>query len=229
MPRIARPTLSTRRLNTRQSTGPIRSATYAPIMSGTDGREPTTARDRVIDAALACFAEQGVRSTTLETVANRAGIHRVTLHRLFPDGRRELVRAAIERSFEGLAAPTAAALARTSEPDEKVTDILIAGITFLRTDPVIAEVLSSEDGRAAITGAAGNALLPLVAEAWDAMVAEVEATGWDGSADAGPEAVLDHVLRTTTTLASDPSAPQDEDRLRWYLDQFVTPGLVRPR
>jgi AcrR family transcriptional regulator len=50
----------------------------------TIGRASDETSTRVVDAALACFAEVGVSKTTVEDVAERAGIARATLYRYFP-------------------------------------------------------------------------------------------------------------------------------------------------
>lgn len=54
-------------------------------------------RERVIDAAITCFARDGIAGTTLGTVATTAGVHRVTLHRAFPGGRAELMIGVLNR------------------------------------------------------------------------------------------------------------------------------------
>jgi AcrR family transcriptional regulator len=56
--------------------------------------EPTEIR--IVGAALELFTTQGLRKTSVDEVANRAGVSRVTVYRYFAD-REELVRAAFQR------------------------------------------------------------------------------------------------------------------------------------
>src|SRR3954451_23692641 len=53
--------------------------------------DPIPLEDRVIDAALRCFARWGVAKTTLDDVAREAGCSRATVYRFFPGGKDALV------------------------------------------------------------------------------------------------------------------------------------------
>lgn len=54
-------------------------------------------RDRIVAAAYACMARDGVGDITLEAVAREAGVARATVYRSFPGGRDEVIGAAIIR------------------------------------------------------------------------------------------------------------------------------------
>jgi len=54
-------------------------------------------QDKIVLAALALFSEQGIQKTSLQEVAYRAGVTRVTIYRYFAD-KKALVRAAFVRS-----------------------------------------------------------------------------------------------------------------------------------
>ena len=49
------------------------------------------ARDRLVDAAEACFTRFGVAKTTLEDIATEAGVSRATVYRYFEGGRDEII------------------------------------------------------------------------------------------------------------------------------------------
>lgn len=57
------------------------------------------AHDQVLDAALALFIESGLRRTTMDDVAGKAGIGRATLYRRFGD-KHQLVQAVILRECQ---------------------------------------------------------------------------------------------------------------------------------
>jgi len=48
------------------------------------GSKQTLREESILQAAAACFGEQGYRATTLEVIAERLGISRVTLYRYCP-------------------------------------------------------------------------------------------------------------------------------------------------
>lgn len=52
-------------------------------------------RGRVVDAAYACMARDGIATATVEGIAREAGVSRATVYRLFPGGREELASAAV--------------------------------------------------------------------------------------------------------------------------------------
>lgn len=66
--------------------------------------DPT--RSRIIEAAYACLARDGVGDTTVEGIVREAGISRATVYRAFPGGRAELVSCAVAYAvvefFDGL-------------------------------------------------------------------------------------------------------------------------------
>jgi AcrR family transcriptional regulator len=67
------------------------------------GRAAEPTRLRIIVAAYACIARDGIAATTLEAAAQEAGVARATVYRHFPGGRDELLEAVagweVERFF----------------------------------------------------------------------------------------------------------------------------------
>jgi AcrR family transcriptional regulator len=60
-----------------------------------------TTSKRILDTALQLLMEQGIRKTSMDEVAERAGVTRVTIYRYFRD-KKELVRAVFLRMAEGI-------------------------------------------------------------------------------------------------------------------------------
>jgi len=69
---------------------------------------PSGTRLRIIEAAYACVARDGIAKTTLDAAAQEANVARATVYRHFPGGRDELVAAVVawevERFFSGVRA-----------------------------------------------------------------------------------------------------------------------------
>ncbi len=84
------------------------------------------ARDRLVDAAERCFAKFGVAKTTLEDVANEAGVSRATVYRYFEGGRDEIILGVVlreARSFlEGLQ--------RRLQRESTLADSIVEGVLY---------------------------------------------------------------------------------------------------
>lgn len=80
---------------------------------------------RILDAAVEGVAEVGLRGTTVDDIARRAGCSRATVYRTFPGGREALFQAAALRQLDRFAASVDARLATVGS----VEDLLVEGIT----------------------------------------------------------------------------------------------------
>ena len=67
-----------------------------------------TTRGRIVEAAYACAARDGIAAATVEDIAREAGVARATVYRTFPGGRDEVLAAAVAQAvadfFAGLRA-----------------------------------------------------------------------------------------------------------------------------
>ena len=63
--------------------------------------ETLSTKDRILQAAIQLFLDQGIRRVSMDEVADRCGVSRVTLYRYFAD-REALVRAAFFAPIEAL-------------------------------------------------------------------------------------------------------------------------------
>ncbi|MCF7222379.1 TetR/AcrR family transcriptional regulator [Marilutibacter chinensis] len=72
---------------------------------GRPGADAPDQRERVLDAAIACYVEQGIAGTTLKRIADRAGVNPALLHYYFGDKgqlREAVVEERILPAFAGL-------------------------------------------------------------------------------------------------------------------------------
>ncbi|MGE0681781.1 MAG: TetR/AcrR family transcriptional regulator [Candidatus Binatia bacterium] len=83
----------------------------------------TLREESILQSAAACFGEQGYRATTLEAVAERLGISRVTLYRYCPSKEELLVRV-FERSIAIFQRGLRQICAQDIPPEEKVRQII---------------------------------------------------------------------------------------------------------
>ena len=89
---------------------------------GADDRSST--RVRIVDAALACLARQGLAKTTVDDIAREAGFSRATLYRTFPGGKDAVVAAMVETEVARLFSSLAVVMGEATD----LEDVLVAGM-----------------------------------------------------------------------------------------------------
>jgi TetR/AcrR family transcriptional regulator, repressor for uid operon len=109
-------------------------------LSVADG-DPTT--ERILDATHAHLLEVGLRRTSVEDVAKRAGVARITIYRRF-DGRDELIRAVLLREGRRVLAEVEASVAGIDDLDDQLVEGFAVILTTVRDHPLLARLLDSE-------------------------------------------------------------------------------------
>jgi AcrR family transcriptional regulator len=111
---------------------------------GADDR--TSTRVRIVDAALACMARQGLAKSTMDDIARQAGFSRATLYRTFPGGKDAIVAAVVETEVARLFSLLAVVMGEATD----LEDVLVAGMVDaaqrLGTHPALGYVLRHEPG-----------------------------------------------------------------------------------
>lgn len=105
---------------------------------------PNPARERLLEATLACVARYGIAKTTIEDVARQAGLSRATVYRRFPGGKDQLVNATIAweaaRFFDRLAV----AVADAPDLETLLVDALVFANLAFEEHAVLQKVLETE-------------------------------------------------------------------------------------
>lgn len=86
-------------------------------------------RTRIVDAALACLARQGMAKTTLDDVARAAGCSRATVYRAFPGGKDAVLAAVVDTEISRLYSELAVRMGEAAG----LEDVLVAGMTTAAT------------------------------------------------------------------------------------------------
>src|SRR5512145_1096991 len=102
-----------------KATGPLR---FAPF---------TAAQTRIIEAALALFAEHGISGTSLQMIADAIGVTKAAVYHQYPT-KDEIVLAVARDVLVGLEAAVTAAEAQPSRA--RARDVLIAGMVDLAVE-----------------------------------------------------------------------------------------------
>lgn len=99
--------------------------------------------DRILDAALELFEDIGIRKTTIEDVARRAGVDRVTVYRRV-GSRDQLGQAVVAREARRVFERSAGVIALAGSLEDQVV-ALFAGLALnLRDHPLLARLVSLE-------------------------------------------------------------------------------------
>jgi AcrR family transcriptional regulator len=107
---------------------------------------PTSAdevRERILDAAAAEFVEFGLRRTTVEAVARRAGIGRMTLYRRFA-GKEELVRAVVLRELQAFMAELDELMAAEAPLVDQMVESFVFTVLHAREHPLFGRLLDTD-------------------------------------------------------------------------------------
>jgi AcrR family transcriptional regulator len=185
----------------------------------------TAADEKVVDAALECFARWGVGKTTLDDIARAAGCSRATVYRLFPGGKDVVLDAVAGRELAAFFATLRLELDRTRGDLE---DLLVSGITHaarairdhralqfvLAHEPELVLPLVAFDRLDAVLDVAaafcGPYLEPHVGKEWAPRAAE-----W-----------LTRMVLSYTLVPSDGYDLAEEVDARRFVRSFVIPGLT---
>lgn len=183
------------------------------------------ARERIIDAAAAKFAEYGIDKVSLDEIAQAAHVHRSTLHRQFPDGRDALVIATLDREAERAAARLAEAADTAPNARDALSDEITELVVLSRNNHVVRLLTAQDTAKQAILTGAATRLRSLAVEHWERLAGRARAEGYLVTS-APADAVVGHVLRMSVSLVVDPAELHTPDEVRGYAETFITPALI---
>ncbi|BBX17142.1 TetR family transcriptional regulator [Mycolicibacterium duvalii] len=185
------------------------------------------ARERLLDAADACYAERGVARTRIDHIAQVAGVHRTTVYSYFPS-KSAIISASFVRSARSVLT-AAKANFHTDEPfTEQLIKATLHGLQGTRNSPAMALLLRPGESAGLTMHAA------MASEEWHALAGETlgpplaQAVA-DGHvrADVPIEAILRWIWRVSFSLATEPGAPHDGGD-EGVLRNFLIASVIAP-
>jgi len=184
------------------------------------------ARERLIDAAGACFLRYGVMKTTVDDVATIAHVSRATVYRYF-GGREDLILGVLLREGERFLS----SLGRRMEASVTVQDAIIDGVVLtlaaIRRDENLALLFAPEAaGLTTSVAGASDALFDLTAQF---LRPHLERGMADGTLRPGLDLdeAAEWTLRTILTLVMVGGPRQrTEAELRRFLHTYLAPALI---
>ncbi|MDY7106020.1 MAG: TetR/AcrR family transcriptional regulator [Actinomycetota bacterium] len=186
------------------------------------------ARDRLIDAAEACFSRFGVAKTTLDDIATEAGVSRATVYRYFDGGRDEITLGVVLREANKFLE----ALQRRVQRQSDLADAIVEGVMYtvasVRNNDHLALLFAPEvAGQTTTIAGASTALFEMTTDFLRPIFEQARRDGQlrDGViAEDAAEFVLRIIL---SVLAVDGPRRRSEVKERQFLRTFCAGAIVR--
>ena len=104
---------------------------------------PERRRDQILDVATRAFAEQGVRATDVQHIADEAGVGKGTIYRYF-GSKNELFLAAADRGMRRLSEAVHSDADESKQPLERLAAAVHAYLAYFDEHPDLVELLIQE-------------------------------------------------------------------------------------
>jgi AcrR family transcriptional regulator len=183
------------------------------------------ATERILAAATAEFARHGVRRTTMNQVADAAGLGVATVYRRFPQ-KAQLVRAVILREAADVTAAVVEALERSATVEEQSAGAFAAFAHAVSSRPLLVGLMR---GAAGDDATAGDILDQLMQDARTRVSDWIRALQAQGRyMDADPDVVAELQARLAVSLVLSPDGfipMHDDAATRAFATQYLVPLL----
>lgn len=182
--------------------------------------------ERILDATVAEAAAHGIQRVTMDGVAKRAKVNRVTVYRHFRD-RDGLIAAMTARDTEAGIAVVTAALAGSDDPVDALVEAFLGLLRWVRAHPFIMRAAQHEPGSLIEAGLSDDAAMLRQAVAFGAdLLREV----YGGPGD--PERLAETIARLLASYVLLPVTVSvdldDEPAVRSYARFVMSALLGRP-
>jgi AcrR family transcriptional regulator len=156
-------------------------------------------RDRILDALVQRVVDLGLQKITMDDIAQRASLSRVTLYSYFPN-KQAIVRAAVLRELERFFAELETISAGYEEPEDRLAETFAHAYRSLRTNPLVERMIRSEPEVLANYLARDTPAIPIARE-WVARKLE---EGGRLRADVDPQQGAELIVRAVHSLVIAP-------------------------
>jgi AcrR family transcriptional regulator len=207
------------------------STTAASGEEGTPSTSASELRNRLLDAAEACFRRYGLANTTVDDVVREAGVPRATLYR-HAGGKTELIGGVLMREVERFLERLGSFVATCDDFASMIVDGTLFAVEMGRSEPFgkpLADELLANDPSAPFDAA----VAPVRAELWKRLtrfvapvVEHARETG-----EARPELTVEDATewlqRCITSLVDSPDPePRTREEQRAFLQRMLLPAFV---
>lgn len=192
--------------------------------------------EKIMDAALDRILQVGIRRASLEDIARRAGINRITIHRRF-SGKNNLIEAVIERETQRMLAEVTTIATTTPEVDTQIEETILHVLLQTRIHRLVTHLLrvAPEEALGFYT-VQGERLVGIGIDYIVSMLTHAQEAGLIDRYDPRPVAEL--VARLAHSLMLTPGSGgsvdfADPDQARAFVRTAIVPllkhGIAAPR
>ncbi|MFN3713151.1 MAG: TetR/AcrR family transcriptional regulator [Alcanivoracaceae bacterium] len=198
------------------------------LAPSTASARAASSNDQVLDAALGLFIEFGLRRTSMDDVARKAGMGRATVYRRFGD-KDQLVQAVILRECQQQLALIEERLQGMGSTVDAMVEAFVLAVTRAHRHPLLVRLLHSEPDTILpyLTVALPQATTTFARLYLAAQISKAQKAGQLAQRPAEPLAEL--LLRLTQSLVLSPAGiidPADEDSVRQFANALLRPLLA---
>ncbi|WP_159846846.1 TetR/AcrR family transcriptional regulator [Nocardia sp. CY41] len=190
--------------------------------------------ERILDAALDRILQFGIRRASLEDIARRAGLSRITIHRRFA-GKDNLIEAVLARETRRMLAEVTAIAATADSVDAQIEDTMLYVLLQTRIHRLVTQLLRVAPEEALrFSTAQGERLVSIGIEYIVGMLTHAQSAGLIAAYNPHPVAEL--VARLAHSLLLTPGGGSvdftDDERARAFVRTTIVPlirhGITRP-
>jgi AcrR family transcriptional regulator len=107
------------------------------------GEDADAVTERILDAALGQFEDFGLRRSTMEDIARRCGLSRITIYRRFPK-KENLIEAVVLRELRNFLGDLVSVGAPGATPEDRMVERVAFALLYLRNHPLLRRLLRTE-------------------------------------------------------------------------------------
>lgn len=107
------------------------------------GEDADTVTERILDAALGQFEDFGMRRSTMEDIARRCGLSRITIYRRFPK-KENLIEAVVLRELRNFLGDLVSVSGPEATPEDRMIERVAFALQYLRHHPLLRRLLRTE-------------------------------------------------------------------------------------
>ncbi|MGW4325022.1 TetR/AcrR family transcriptional regulator [Nocardia sp. NPDC004573] len=190
--------------------------------------------ERILDAALDRILQLGIRRASLEDIARRAGLSRITIHRRFA-GKDNLIEAVLARETRRMLAEVTAIAATADSVDAQIEETMLYVLLQTRIHRLVTQLLRVAPEEALrFSTVQGERLVSIGIEYIVGMLTHAQSAGLIAAYD--PYPVAEIVARLAHSLLLTPGGGSvdftDDERARAFVRTTIVPliehGITRP-
>ena len=184
--------------------------------------------ERILDAALEQFQEVGLRRSSMEDVARRAGLSRVTIYRRFPQKDR-LLEAVMLRECSRLLGDMRAVMRPLATQEQRIVESFAFALRTMRGHPLLVRLMAiePEDLLPVLTLHAGP-VVAIVSGFIAQQIRDAQRRGEVPAYDARPVAEILTRMAQSLILTPQGGIPLDSERqARAFARDYIVPIVMR--